>query len=75
MSDCVVQTAQKNHFKGLLEQIRRIIVQSACHNEGYRFALMCERDKVGTALTLWRREGDQDFLQYETLECCKDINR
>jgi hypothetical protein len=55
------------YFEGLLEQIRRIVVQSACHNEGCRFALMCERDKVGTALTLWRRESGQDFLQYETL--------
>jgi len=68
LSRYLVHTAQRTvvHSKGSLEQIQRLIVQSASHDEGGRLALVCERDKVGAALTLWRCEGGQDFLRYET---------
>lgn len=69
LSRYVVQTAQRNSssFPGPLEQIRRIVVQPASHDEGGRLALVCGRGKVGAALTLWRCEGGQDFLRYENL--------
>lgn len=54
-------------FAGLLKQIQRKVMESAIHSEGGRFALVCERDKIGRKLTLWRRDGGQDFLRPETL--------
>jgi hypothetical protein len=52
-------------FTGLLEQIQQKI--SAFGDGGGRFALVCERDAIGSVLRLWRREGGQDLLRHETL--------
>jgi hypothetical protein len=52
-------------FTGLLEQIQQKI--SASGDDGGRFALVCERDGIGSVLRLWRREGGQDLLRHETL--------
>jgi hypothetical protein len=52
-------------FTGLLEQIRQKM--SAFGDGGGRFALVCERDGIGSVLRLWRREGGQDLLRHETL--------
>lgn len=71
--DADLREWQKQHedsiacFIELLSQIRRKVKESALEDGGGRFALICERNKTGTVLTLWRREGGQDFLQSETL--------